>query len=62
MTDMVTKEQMKDLSERVEQFHTLSLPGQPMMMHMGTSCLVSDLWKALQEAHAALTAMDQTND
>ncbi len=41
-----------DLSERVSAFRCLKLPGQPMMMHMGTSSLVGDLWnevKALQE-------------
>ena len=31
------------LDERVFQFQCLELPGQPMMMHMGTSHLVSDL-------------------
>ena len=38
------KEQMEDLEERVLQFNTLQLPGQPMAMHMGTSYLVNDLW------------------
>jgi hypothetical protein len=32
------------LKERVELFNTMSLPGQPMMMHMGTCYLVNDLW------------------
>lgn len=32
-----------DLDERVMQFMMLELPGQPRMMHMGTSHLVHDL-------------------
>lgn len=31
------------LEDRVMQFDTMSLPGQPMMMHMGTSYLIHDL-------------------
>jgi hypothetical protein len=34
-----------DLKERVQKFQTLSLPGQGMSMHMGTSYLVNDLWR-----------------
>ena len=37
-----------DLQERVNQFKTMSLPGQPMGMHMGTSYLVNDLWREVQ--------------
>ncbi len=36
------------LEERVLQFAMLELPGQPRMMHMGTSYLVNDLWTELQ--------------
>ena len=46
-----------DLQERVYQFGSLSLPGQPRMMHMGTSYLVNDLWnevKRLREENARL--------
>ncbi len=39
------------LEERVQQFNSLRLPGQPMGMHMGTSYLVNDLWRALKEAN-----------
>ena len=39
---------MDDLEKRVQQFITLSLPGQPMSMHMGTSYLVNDLWREVQ--------------
>jgi hypothetical protein len=45
------------LKERVDQFNTLSLPGQPRGMHMGTSDLVNDLWRANQELLAALEAI-----
>jgi hypothetical protein len=34
-----------DLEERVRQFRTLSLPGQEISMHMGTSYLVNDLMR-----------------
>lgn len=37
-----------DLEARVNQFKTMSLPGQPMGMHMGTSYLVNDLWREVQ--------------
>ena len=43
-----------NLEERVQQFRRLELPGQPMMMHMGTSYLVEDLWaevKRLREEY-----------
>lgn len=36
------------LEERVNQFNTMSLPGQPMGMHMGTSYLVNDLWREIR--------------
>ena len=36
-----------DLETRVHQFQTMELPGQSMMMHMGTAYLVSDLWASL---------------
>jgi len=39
---------MDDLAKRVNQFNMRSLPGQPMVMHMGTSYLVNDLWIEVQ--------------
>lgn len=39
----------KELEKRVEQFKTMELPGQPMMMHMGTSNLITDLWQAIKQ-------------
>lgn len=42
------------LAERVTQFQMMELPGQPMMMHMGTSYLVSDLWRAVKDATETL--------
>lgn len=41
-----------DLKERVQQFQTLRLPGQGMSMHMGTSYLVSDLWREVTKLRA----------
>lgn len=42
MTNL-TPEAVEAVRERVTQFKMLELPGQPMMMHMGTSHLVSEL-------------------
>lgn len=39
----------ESLRERALQFHTLKLPGQPQMMHMGTSSLVFDLERRIVE-------------
>jgi len=39
---------MDELEKRVQQFKSLSLPGQPMSMHMGTLVLVNDLWREIQ--------------
>lgn len=36
------------LKERVEQFNSHTLPGQPVGSHMGTVYLVNDLWKEVQ--------------
>jgi len=44
-----------DLEDRVKKFNSMALPGQPMMMHMGTNYLVNDLWREvtrLREADA----------
>ena len=43
-----------DLEKRVAQFHALKLPGQPVMMHMGTLYLIHDLWREVQRLRAAL--------
>jgi len=56
----LTPEQVKqqvfdDLEKRVQQFNTLSLPGQMRVMHMGTSYLVHDLWREVQRLRAAKT-------
>jgi hypothetical protein len=50
MTEPVKR--LEELRERVDQFRALQLPGQPMMMHMGTKYLVNDLMTALEEASA----------
>lgn len=39
---------MDDLKERVDKFNAMELPGQPMMMHMGTNYLVNDLWREIE--------------
>ena len=38
----------EDLKMRVEQFRLMKLPGQPQMMHMGTSYLINDLYAEIQ--------------
>jgi len=43
-----------DLESRVRKFHAMELPGQPMVMHMGTIYLVSDLWTEVQRLRAQL--------
>ena len=44
----------EDLETRVQQFMRLELPGQPMMMHMGTSYLVQDLWREVRNLREKL--------
>lgn len=46
---MAKKVDFNDLADRVGQFNCLELPGQPQMMHMGTSYLVNDLWRAVEQ-------------
>jgi hypothetical protein len=41
-----------DLETRVRQFELMELPGQPMMMHVGTSTLVADLWREVKRLRA----------
>lgn len=48
----VSDEMVTDLKRRVEQFGRFELPGQPIAMHMGTSYLIGDLWRALTAALA----------
>lgn len=50
------------LKSRVDKFNALELPGQPMMMHMGTSYLVGDLWNVTRELCAALREADGRKD
>lgn len=42
------------LEERVNLFNRMALPGQPLGMHMGTSYLVNDLMREVQELREAL--------
>jgi hypothetical protein len=39
---------MDELEKRVQQFNSLSLPGQGMAMHIDTSYLVNDLLREVQ--------------
>ena len=48
------------LKERVDQFNTLELPGQPQSMHMGTSYLVHDLWCEIERLEADKAAISET--
>ena len=50
----------EDLKERVDQFRTMSLPGQSMGMHMGTAYLVADLWTTIESKNAMLEAKEKT--
>lgn len=47
---MNDKSETPSLEDRVMKFRMLALPGQPPMMHMGTSYLVEDLWRELAAA------------
>jgi hypothetical protein len=51
--DKLTQQEFDDLRTRVDQFQMLKLPGQPQMMHMGTSYLVGDLWRAIKRLQEA---------
>lgn len=43
---------MDELEKRIQQYNTMSLPGQPMGLHMGTSYLINDLWREVQRLRA----------
>ena len=52
---------MDELEERVYKFNSLSLPGQPMGTHMGTSYLVNDLWREVKRLRGLTQrALDET--
>ena len=50
---------MAELGDRVERFNCRELPGQPVMMHMGTSYLVNDLWRMVLKLRAELEQVDK---
>lgn len=80
MTNMTPENEVTNhemtLEQRVEAFALMELPGQPRMMHMGTSYLVTDLWRevkllraynerlrvALREICEAADAFDDAED
>lgn len=45
---------MDDLEKRVNQYMTMSLPGQGFSIHMGTSTLIHDLWQEIQKLRQGL--------
>src|ERR1700677_2040749 len=48
-----------DLGDKVMKFKALELPGQPMMMHMGTSHLVDELWREVLRLRRKIEAISQ---
>lgn len=57
--EMSMTEQLEDLRQRTLKYRLLELPGQPPMVHMGTSYLIDDLmrtvecfWSEIQELHS----------
>lgn len=55
----MSRNRIEELRERVDKFHRLELPGQPLGMHMGTSYLVSDLLSEIEALSAALTRAER---
>lgn len=51
----MTADEIEALMDRKMQFDMLQLPGQSMMMHMGTSYLMSDLAAAVRVQHIELS-------
>lgn len=45
------------LQQQVKRFHMLQLPGQPQMMHVGTTNLVRDLWNEVQRLRRQLSTV-----
>jgi hypothetical protein len=52
----------EDMKERVDKFNRLELPGQPIMMHMGTSYLVNDLWREVERLRERVHAMNHPSE
>ena len=51
---MTTTTDKPDLATRFQQFVRMELPGQPRVMHIGTSYLVNDLWREVQRLRVGL--------
>lgn len=51
------KHETDELNERVTQYRTNSLPGQPIGAHMGTSYLIGDLMAAVIERDAEIARL-----
>ena len=48
-----------NLKERIDQYKTLSLPGQPQCCHMGTNYLINDLWREILRLRTAMSDKDK---
>jgi len=55
-------DEVKYLKERAAQFRSLSLPGQPMSVHMGTAYLVNDLEAEIDRLTAALAEAERKRE
>ncbi|KEZ78361.1 hypothetical protein [Salinisphaera hydrothermalis] len=51
-----------EIQERAGKFRCIELPGQPIMMHMGTSYLVGDLDKAVSKLRARVADLKAENE
>lgn len=49
---------IEELQNRVNAYSLLELPGQPMMVHMGTSHLINDLMSAVKELAEEIEPVD----
>jgi hypothetical protein len=47
----------KELEDKVRKFELMQLPGQPAMMHMGTSYLINDLCREIKELEEKLDTL-----
>ena len=57
---MTSPEKMGELEGRVHAFNSLELPGQPKMMHMGTSYLINELWAEVKNLRSQLLEKHQS--
>ena len=53
---------MDSLEERIKQFEMMRLPGQPRAIHMGTSYLITDLWREVKKLRGALDGLQESKE